>query len=272
MTVADPDRLQQVVWNLLSNAVKFTPDGGQIWVTLERPAGYRLIVRDSGPGIDPRFLPFAFEPFRQADGTASREHGGLGLGLAIAKQLVELHGGTIHADSSGPNRGATFEVSLPSVLLTRVPGASRPAAEDRLAAIDVDPSLLRDMHVLVVDDEPDARTLMQAALRQFGAEVLTASSVEEALAAIERDRPDVLVSDIGMPHEDGFSLIRRLRAMPAAQGGAIPAIAVTAYASAKDRSAVEAAGFQAHVAKPFEPGAVAALVAQLGRAERQGPG
>ncbi len=270
LTAGDPDRLQQVVWNLLSNAVKFTPEGGDVTVTLERGAGYRLTVRDTGPGIDGKFLPFVFEPFRQADGTSSREHGGLGLGLAIAKQLVELHGGTISARSAGRDSGATFVVALPSVLRPTDPGPARGMADDPLAATEIDPALLRELHVLVVDDEPDARTLMQATLRQFGAQVVTAASAAEALTAIDSHRPDVMLSDIGMPREDGFSLIRTLRARPPAKGGDIPAIAVTAYASDKDRTAVQAAGFQAHVAKPFDPAAVAALVAQLGRAEHQG--
>jgi signal transduction histidine kinase/CheY-like chemotaxis protein len=265
MTAGDPDRLQQIVWNLLSNAVKFTPAEGEITVRLERQSGYRLTVRDTGPGIDARFLPFVFEPFRQADGTASREHGGLGLGLAIAKQLVELHGGTIRAHSAGRGQGATFEVHLPSEVappvaaLTLVPDvAARPADQ-------VDPSLLEAVAVLVVDDEPDARVLLETALRQYGARVSTAGSADEAMAQIDRQLPDVLLSDIGMPNEDGYSLLRRLRARPAALGGTIPAVAITAYASSQDRRAAEAAGFQAHVSKPFEPGDVARIVARLGR-------
>jgi signal transduction histidine kinase/ActR/RegA family two-component response regulator len=270
MTAADPDRLQQVVWNLLSNAVKVTPAEGSIIVTLEqRAAGHHLAVSDSGPGIDAKFLPFVFEPFRQADGTSSREHGGLGLGLAIAKQLVELHGGTIAAYSRGRGSGATFEVDLPSVLGLPIPSVTRTAVTAPFAASPLEPGLLHDLHVLVVDDEEDARTLMQATLSQFGADVVTAGSAADALAEIDRRHPDVMLSDIGMPHEDGFSLIRQLRSRSAADGGEIPAVAITAYASAQDRTAVAAAGFQAHVAKPFDPSRVAALVAQLGRIEHE---
>ncbi len=265
LTAGDPDRLQQIVWNLLSNAVKFTPPEGEVTIRLERGDGYRLTVSDTGPGIDARFLPFVFEPFRQADGTASREHGGLGLGLAIAKQLVELHGGTIRAQSAGRGQGATFEVHFPSELVASAPAV---ALDPEVAARPpdrADPSLLESLKVLVVDDEADARALLQTALRQYGAQVVTASSADEAMAEIDRQRPDVLLSDIGMPNEDGYSLLRRLRARPAARGGTIPAIAITAYASIQDRRAAEAAGFQAHVAKPFEPAEVARMVARLGR-------
>jgi signal transduction histidine kinase/ActR/RegA family two-component response regulator len=268
MTSGDPDRLQQVVWNVLSNAVKFTPAGGSVTVRLDEADGYRLTVTDSGPGIDPRFLPHVFDPFRQADGTASREHGGLGLGLAIARQLVELHGGTIKARSQGAGTGATFEIFLPSRLAPQpetAAGAAATLVEPQ--AVPVDGDLLRNLRVLVVDDEEDARLLLQATLLQYGAEVITASSVAEAIAALDRETPDVMLSDVGMPHEDGYSLIRRVRARPAQDGGGIPAIAITAYASAADRLATLTAGYQAHVAKPFEPREVASLVAELGRRE-----
>ena len=266
MTSGDPDRLQQVVWNVLSNAVKFTPAEGAVTVRLERTHGYRLRISDSGPGIEPRFLPHVFEAFRQADGTSSREHGGLGLGLAIAKQLVELHGGTIAAHSGGRGTGATFEIFLPSI----VPAPAAEAPREAIAAAAQAPALvndelLRNVRVLVVDDEEDARLLLETTLSQYGADVTIASSAAEALQAIERTVPDVLLSDVGMPHEDGYSLIRRLRARPAAAGGDIPAVAITAYASANDRLAALSAGYQAHVAKPFEPREIAALVAQLGR-------
>ena len=263
LTTGDPDRLQQVVWNLLSNAVKFTPPEGQVTVRLVRDGGYRLSVQDTGQGIDPRFLPHVFEAFRQADGTASREHGGLGLGLAIARQLVEMHGGTIRARSEGRDAGATFEVQLPSVVQPAVATAGRGPTAVALPADRVDSSLLRDVRILVVDDEEDARALLETALAQYGAVVTTAASVREALEVLDEDAPDAVVSDIGMPNEDGYSLIRRLRARPASRGGDVPAIAVTAYASSGDQSAVEAAGYQAHVAKPFEPAEVARLVARL---------
>ena len=266
MTSGDPDRLQQVVWNVLSNAVKFTPAGGAVEVRLLQAQGYQLTVRDSGPGIEPRFLPHVFEAFRQADGTASREHGGLGLGLAIAKQLVELHGGTINAQSSGRGTGATFEIHLPSIVATQPMDAARETVvAPALPAGTVDDSMLRNVHVLVVDDEEDARLLLETTLSQYGADVTIAASAAEAMQAIERAVPDVLLSDVGMPHEDGYSLIRRLRARPPAAGGTIPAVAITAYASANDRLTALSAGYQAHVAKPFEPHEIAALVAQLGR-------
>jgi signal transduction histidine kinase/ActR/RegA family two-component response regulator len=266
MTSGDPDRLQQVVWNVLSNAVKFTPPGGTVSVKLESAHGYRLTIRDSGQGIEPRFLPHIFEPFRQADGSASREHGGLGLGLAIARQLVELHGGTIQAQSDGRGQGAAFEIHLPSVLAAPLAADAGASPTDRaLPPAEFDASLLRDVRVLVVDDEEDARVLLETTLTQYGAEVTTAASVAEAFAAIDRRAPDVLLSDVGMPHEDGYSLIRRLRARGAAAGGEIPAIAVTAYASVNDRLAAVANGYSAHIAKPFEPHEVATLVAQLGK-------
>ncbi len=264
MTSGDPDRLQQVIWNVLSNAVKFTPPDGEIAIRLERRDGYVLTVQDNGSGIEPKFLPHVFDAFRQADGTSSREHGGLGLGLAIAKQLVELHGGTITAQSAGRASGATFEITLPSVLMASFPRPPRDQITAALPADHVDPSMLTAVRVLVVDDEEDARELLETALRQYGAEVATAANVRDALAEIDRQAPDVLVSDIGMPNEDGFSLIRRLRSRAGA-AGSIPAVAITAYASPRDRSATEAAGFQAHVAKPFEPAEVARLVARLGR-------
>jgi signal transduction histidine kinase/CheY-like chemotaxis protein len=264
MTSGDPNRLQQVIWNLLSNAVKFTPPDGEVNVRLDRRDGYVLTVQDNGAGIDPKFLPHVFDAFRQADGTSSREHGGLGLGLAIAKQLVELHGGTITARSAGHNTGATFEITLPSVLMASFPRQPRDQITAALPADHVDPAMLTAVRVLVVDDEADARELLETALRQYGAEVATAANVRDALAEIDRQTPDVLVSDIGMPNEDGFSLIRRLRARVGAVSS-IPAVAITAYASPRDRSATEAAGFQAHVAKPFEPAEVARLVARLWR-------
>ena len=211
-------------------------------------------------------LPIGSPPSARHVAT-SREHGGLGLGLAIAKRLVELHGGTIQAHSLGRGSGATFEVHLPSVVPAsgdvvvhgRSPVESQPATK-------IDKSLLRGLHVLVVDDEEDARILLETALTQYGARVTTATSAAEALAHIERRPPDVLLSDISMPNEDGHSLIRQVRARPHSKGGAIPAVAITAYASIGDGRAAEAAGFQAHLAKPFEPSEVAALTAVLGHA------
>jgi CheY-like chemotaxis protein len=263
VTAGDPDRLQQVVWNLLSNAVKFTPPDGQVSIRVEKGDQYRLTVRDTGQGIDPAFLPHVFETFRQADATATREHGGLGLGLAIAKQLVELHGGTIHAHSDGLGRGSTFEVVLPSTIEGRrdVP----PAAPTPTAAATAPALLLQDIRVLVVEDDDDARALLAMGLETYGARVTTASSAAEGLALVDREIPDVILSDIGMPGEDGYSFIRRVRARPPAAGGNVPAVAITAYASAADRDAALTAGYQAHFAKPIEMSAVATLVAALGR-------
>ena len=259
LTQGDPDRLQQVIWNLLSNAVKFTPPDGAVAVELTRKGGYFLTVQDSGPGIEAKFLPHVFDAFRQADASATREHGGLGLGLAIAKQLVEAHGGTIEAESAGSNRGAKFEVFLPSVV-ERPQAASviEPAGSDT-----VDSSLLTGVDVLVVDDDEDARLLMQMTLSRYGAAVTTVASVGEALESIDRAVPDIILSDIGMPHQDGLDLLRRLRARAPEYGGTIPAVAITAYASSTDRASTQAAGYQAHVAKPFEPGDVARLVRRL---------
>ena len=267
MTAGDPDRLQQIVWNLLSNAVKFTPPGGRISVRLWQADGdgYRIAVTDSGVGIDAAFIPHMFEPFRQADGTSTRQHAGLGLGLAIARQLVELHGGTIQARSAGVGSGASFEIYLPSVLASRTPDPLRRPPPALAASADVEPSLLDDVLVLIVEDEDDARVMLETALRQYGAEVIAAASAAEAIEVLDRAAPNVLLSDIGMPHEDGYALIRRVRARSAADGGGIPAVAITAYASAHDRDATAAAGYQAHVAKPFDPHEVALLVARLRR-------
>jgi signal transduction histidine kinase/ActR/RegA family two-component response regulator len=259
LTQGDPDRLQQVIWNLLSNAVKFTPPDGQVSVRLMRKDGYLLTVQDSGVGIDSKFLPHMFDPFRQADGSSTREHGGLGLGLAIARQLVEAHGGTIAARSRGKDEGATFEVYLPSVVDEQQP--TRGAGDSRGETVDA--SLLRGVDVLVVDDDEDARLLLQMTLTGYGAAVTTAASAGEALAAIDRAVPDIILSDIGMPYEDGYDLLHGLRARSPERGGTIPAVAVTAYASAADRASTQAAGYQAHVTKPFEPGDVARLVRKL---------
>ena len=265
MTNGDPDRLQQVVWNLLSNAVKFTPPGGRIAVQLGRDSGYLLTVTDNGLGIEPAMLPQMFQPFRQIDASPTREQGGLGLGLAIVRQLVELHGGTVSARSRGVGTGATFEVRLPSVL-----PAEEPQRRERPHA-SVSPvraarsHLLSGVDVLVVDDEADARELLKTVFESYGATVTTVASAAEAIREIERSVPHAIVSDVGMPVEDGFSLMRRIREKPARAGGDVPAIALTAYASAADRKAALAAGYQAHIAKPFEPADVAQLVHDLTR-------
>ena len=242
----------------------FTPEGGQVTVRLERDSGYRIRVTDSGQGIDPRFLPHMFEAFRQADGTTSREHGGLGLGLTIARQLVELHGGTITARSDGKGKGASFEVYLPSVVAAAVPAPS-PGREPAPPSSAPDSHLLHNVSVLVVDDEEDARMLLEAMLRQYGARVAVADRASSAMEALQRECPDVLLGDIGMPQEDGYHLIRRIRAMSGERWADIPAIAITAYASERDRRAAIDAGYQAHVAKPFDADRLVSLVAELAR-------
>ena len=287
---ADPSRLQQVIWNLLSNAIKFTPPGGHVTLTLQwvrppdvgaaagtaDPAGVRVVVRDDGRGIDPRFTPFIFDRFRQVDSTSQRVHGGLGLGLAIVRHLVEQHGGTIEVQSAGEGQGATFTLVLPSA---REPGGGAVAAVDNPAFNDSRPAAvqptrtsssaaepevdLAGVHVLLVDDEPDARELVAEVLEHYGATVVAAASAEEALGAIRVRRPTVLLSDIGLPGEDGYSLIRRVRALPAAAGGDMPAAALTAYARSEDARLALASGFIRHAVKPIQPAALAALVRDL---------
>jgi CheY-like chemotaxis protein len=270
----DPDRLQQITWNLVSNAIKFTPGGGRVEVGLER-VGPQVEIRvsDNGIGINRQFLPHVFERFRQADASMTRSHSGLGLGLSIVRHLVELHGGTVEAISDGEGRGATFVVRLPAVTGRQV--GESPAAIQRgegpsgLEGTNTD-SLPRldGLRLLVVDDEPDTRDLLIVMLRQCGAEVRTAASVNEALAALIQSRPDVLVSDIGMPDEDGYSLIEKVRAMP--EVGEIPAVALTAHARKEDRERSLSAGFDAHLAKPMEPEELAAVISNLARPTRKG--
>jgi PAS domain S-box-containing protein len=270
MVSGDPNRLHQVFWNLLTNAVKFTPRGGRIQVLLERVRSHvEVAVIDSGEGIDSAFLPHVFDRFRQADASTTRRHGGLGLGLAIVKQLVELHGGSVKAASSGRGQGATFTISLPLTAVQPSPGGGggeharqhssalpllrRPEPRESIAGV----------RVLVVDDELDARGMLQRLLQDSNAIVTTAASAAEALERLKLERPDVLVSDIGMPGEDGHSLIRRVRLLTPEEGGRTPAMALTAYARGEDRTRAIRAGFQMHVAKPVEPSELIALVASL---------
>ncbi len=264
----DPDRLQQIVWNLLSNAVKFTPKGGEVAVRLEREATHIVItVSDTGVGIETEFLPFVFDRFRQHEGDTKRAHGGLGLGLAIVRHLVDLHGGTVSADSPGKGRGATFTVTLP---LT--PRHMETGEDERAGLIDGSRTLqsrpqsldsLRDLRVLVVDDELDARELFHSMLTHYGAEVKVCASAAEALRTLDEWRPDVLVSDIGMPREDGYELIKKVRAREPEHCGRIPAVAVTAYAGPLDERKALAAGYQMYVSKPVEPGRLVEKVASL---------
>jgi two-component system CheB/CheR fusion protein len=270
----DADRLQQIVWNLLSNAVRFTPEEGQIEVRLERKGAHiRLTVSDTGEGIEPEFLPFVFDRFRQFEGRPARAHGGLGLGLAIVRHLVELHGGTISAASRGRGQGATFIVTLP---LASPRKGSSGAPLGRLAvAGEIPPSHapapdhLRDLRVLVVDDEPEARNLLGLILLSYEAEVRDCASAAEALQILDDWRPDVLVSDIGMPVEDGYELMRKVRAREPERGGLVPAIALTAYARTEDARRALESGYQAHIPKPVEPGELAMVVASLAE-RRQG--
>jgi PAS domain S-box-containing protein len=268
----DPDRLQQVVWNLLSNAVKFTAKQGRIQVRLQRINSHvDITVSDSGRGISPGFLPYVFDRFRQADSSISRMHGGLGLGLAIVRHLVELHGGTVQAQSPGEGLGATFTVQLP-IIIAHSSGrfamdademdASKVGAERRL---DPSPSL-EGLNILVVDDEPDARNLLAVILTERQAEVTAVASPAEAYETLEWLRPDLIISDIGMPGEDGYTFIRNVRVREARERqGWKPAIALTAHARVEDRLRALSAGYQAHVAKPVEPAELVAVIASLVR-------
>jgi CheY-like chemotaxis protein/two-component sensor histidine kinase len=260
----DPERLQQVVWNLLSNAIKFTPKGGRVQVLLQRINSHiEFSVSDNGIGIPASFLPHVFDRFSQKDSSATRSHGGLGLGLAISKQLVELHGGTLQATSPGEGQGATFTVTLPlNIRKMESESAKRvhptyPVAEEVTTLPD-----LKGIHVLVVDDEPDARDLIQRVLQEQGATVLVASAGEEALRIVETVNPDALISDIGMPHMDGYQLMRRIRAAEP-MGRRIPALALTAFARPEDRKKALLAGYQSHLAKPVDLAELVIAIAGL---------
>ena len=260
----DPNRLQQVIWNLLANGIKFTPRGGRVELRLRRDGDAACIeVRDTGQGIAPDFLPHVFERFRQADSSTTRAHGGLGIGLAITRQLVELHGGTVHATSEGEGRGACFVVRLP---LTAGEAGERTASADPAALAAAMP--LQGAHLLVVDDDTDGRELLAQVLGEAGAAVDTASSAEEALALMRERRYDVLVSDIGMPDVDGYELLARLRRLPANEGGATPAIALTAFVRVEDRNKALLAGFQQHLGKPVETAQLIAAATTLLRRAR----
>jgi PAS domain S-box-containing protein len=273
----DPNRLQQVVWNLLSNAVKFTPKGGRVQVRLERINSYtEITVSDTGKGISSEFLPYVFDRFRQADSSYTRVHGGLGLGLAIVRQLVELHGGSVEAQSSGEGYGATFTVKLPITIskdLARYrAGALQPEAS---AAMPVTPERhmgLDGLRILIVDDEADASELLKIILGDWGAEVQSAGSAAEGLEALKRWSPDVLISDIEMPNEDGYSLIGKVRALPIKEGGQTPAIALTAHVRAEDRLRALSSGFDAHVSKPMEMVELITVISSLARRTGKGRG
>ena len=270
---ADPARLQQVVWNLLSNAIKFTPKNGKVEARVRRvESNIEISVADNGQGISPDFLPHVFERFRQADGAITRKFGGLGLGLAIVRHIVELHGGTVRAESGGIGRGATFTVRLPVAAVTRGSArAARRRADGESMPFDCPPSLA-GVRVLVVDDEPDTRDMITVVLEECQAEVLAVGSTAEALAAIDEWQPDLMVSDIGMPNEDGYQLIRKVRQRAAETGRSFPAIALTAYARAEDRLKALSAGFEMHVAKPVEPAELVMVIDRLIRLTQPGKG
>ena len=254
--IGDATRLQQVVWNLLSNAVKFTPDGGRVEVRLEQTDSQaQIMVSDTGVGIHPNFLPHVFDYFRQADGATTRRFGGLGLGLAIVRQIIEAHGGTVWAESSGEGQGATFMVRLPLTSTQPTTNLDSQLSENTFN--------LQGTQILVVDNEPDALEVAAFVLRQAGANVIVASSAAEALALLSQSQPDVLLSDIGMPDTDGYMLMQQVRSLPPDQGGQIPAIALTAYAGDINYQEAMAAGFQQHLAKPVEPDELIRTIAAL---------
>jgi CheY-like chemotaxis protein len=264
--------MQQIIWNLTSNAIKFTPSGGRVTIKLERiQSQVEIAISDTGQGISPEFLPHVFERFRQADATSTRKHAGLGLGLAIVRHLVELHGGNVQAHSDGEGKGATFTVRIP------VNAALKQGSEEAVRSTLVDSgvienqTLLKDLRILVVDDEEDARSLVTAVLEKYGAVVEVVGSTAEALLALQERMPDVIVSDIGMPDEDGYTLIRKVRAQQS--GHKIPAVALTAYARVEDRIRALEAGFQSHVPKPIEPDELVLVISSMiGQVRNNPPG
>jgi len=282
----DPSRLQQVIWNLLSNAIKFTPAGGHVALSVDElpaspggqrgcPGDARIVVRDDGRGIDPNFVPFIFDRFRQVDSTSKRAYGGLGLGLAIVRHLVELHGGSIGVESAGEGRGATFTVTLPRAdkvasdaaadnePIAAIAARLRSTVSTSIGGDAADEVNLAGVRVLLVDDEADARELLAEVLEQYGATVTAVASADEAVRVLREERPTVLLSDIGLPGEDGHSLMRRVRALPPEAGGRTPAAALTAFARTEDGRRSLAAGFHRHATKPIQPVALAMLVREL---------
>jgi PAS domain S-box-containing protein len=260
----DPGRLQQILWNLLTNALKFTPKGGRVHVVLERVNSHlEISVTDSGRGISPAFLPHVFDRFRQADASTTREERGLGLGLSIVKNLVELHGGSVRAKSPGLNQGSSFIVALPMVSANICVDPDRTHPRAVSGEIVTEKLDLRDVQVLAVDDEVDARRLIKRILSGCGAIVETAESGATAIRFLRKAKPDVLIMDIGMPGEDGYTVIQKVRQLAKADGGGVPAIALTAFARSEDRRRAALSGFQMHLAKPVEPSELIAMVASL---------
>jgi PAS domain S-box-containing protein len=265
----DAQRLQQVLWNLLSNAIKFTPKGGRVQIRVERVnSSIEISVSDTGKGISPEFLPFVFERFKQSDNSTTRRYGGLGLGMAITRHIVELHGGTIQAESRGEDLGATFTVSLPVSIVQRhqtddeKTGAEQFLVNENGLPVAALPRL-DNLHVLIVDDEADARDLLMTLLTAQGAAVSAAATVAEAVEKFQTNAPDLIVSDIEMPNEDGFSLIKKLRAFNQTRTRKIPAIALTAHARPSERLKVLSAGYQTHLAKPVETAELLAVIASF---------
>jgi CheY-like chemotaxis protein len=263
----DPARLQQVIWNLLSNAIKFTPNGGRVNVTLRRSgAQAEIVVEDNGSGIRADFLPYVFDRFQQADASRTRRFGGLGLGLSIVKNLVEFHGGTVRAASDGDGHGATFTVAIP---LAAPPELRAEAREPLPAETTAEDFSLADTRVLVVEDDHDAAEFVKNLLTMYGAEVLVATSANEALERLADAAPDILVSDIGLAEMDGYQLIERIREKPLAEGGGIPAVALTAFARSEDRTRALRAGYQAHISKPVESTELVATIASFAELARR---
>ncbi len=264
--MGDPDRLQQVVWNLVINAVKFTPRDGRVHVYLRRVESHvEVSVTDTGQGIAPAMLPHLFQRFRQAESGTTRPHGGLGLGLALVRHLVELHGGRVTAESPGEGRGATFTVTLPMTSANASVSDPRvhPRADGAPASDQARVSLLRGLRVLIVDDHLDSRDLIAAILGEAEAESCTCASAAEGLAKLQEWRPDVLISDVEMPGEDGYAFIRKVRALPASAGGATRALVLTAYGRLEDRMRSLDAGFDIHLPKPVDPAELLRVVATL---------
>jgi CheY-like chemotaxis protein len=257
--------LQQIFWNLFSNAVKFTPEGGRVRVEVKgKKQRVRVAVSDSGIGISPEFLPYIFDRFRQADGSTTRVHGGLGLGLSIVKHLVQLHGGAVEVQSQGEGKGSTFIITLPLVSTAPAPAPEKAAASEA-EGNGVSPGflkVLKGLRILVVDDEADSRDLVSAILTRCGSLVNCCESAAEGMEAFKNWKPDLLVSDIGMPEEDGYSLITKLRKLRSKRAKEMPAVALTAYATKEDKARTLSSGFQMHVAKPIEPQALIMSIAK----------
>src|SRR5262249_43684733 len=267
LVLGDAGRLQQAIWNLLSNAVKFTSEDGQSEAQLTVASGRAEIsVADNGIGIDPQFLPHVFEQFRQADSSSTRRYGGLGLGLAIVRRVVEMHGATVTASSPGEGQGSTFRITLPLMATGKLPKpevATTESEPQAAATVAKKGRMLDHLRVLVVEDDPDTLDLLKLVLDDSGADVVTAPSVREAVSLFEHWRPDILVSDLAMPQEDGYQLIRQVRSRGSERGGNIPAVALTAYTRDEDRTRALAAGFQMHLAKPIAPKELIAVLATL---------